>query len=400
MKRIFFLFIFIILSAGLVSSQEVCVEETCEIPEEQDEIDIVKIYHAEGSVCIIYFYGEGCPSCARVEPFIEELGKRYGNNIEITKLEVYHNLKNYQAYNKYCGLQSIPIEDRKIPLVAISDKFYVGVTDIKNNLEAEIERILETGERICPLEGEATCHITVEGNQTGTDPLIPGLKEKITLPLIIGTGLVDGINPCAFAVLIFLLAILLEISNNKKRMIRAGAVYVAAVYITYFSAGIGLLTAIQTTGMSRLIVKIAALVAIITGLINIKDYFWYGKGISLGIPASKRQVVEKWAYRANIPSAIVLGFLVSMFELPCTGSVYLGILAMLANTVTRAGAVGYLLIYNFMFILPLMVIILAVIFGMKAEHIENWRAAKRNIMKLILGLVLLMLGLFLLFGVV
>ena len=346
-------------------------------------------------VCIVYFYGEGCPHCANVKPVLDDLEKRYANQIEIRRFEVYHNLENYQLYNKFCGIRNIPLEQRGVPLVAVGNQYYMGDKPIIDNLEGKIKEMLETGERTCPLEGDLGCHpanITTKDK----DPLIPGLKEEITLPLIIGAGLIDGINPCAFAVLIFFLAFLLGISASKKRMIKAGSVYIIAVYVTYFLAGLGLLTVIQVSGFSGVIVKIAAVLAIIFGLINIKDYFWYGKGFSLQIPESKKPVIERWINKGNISAAIVLGFLVSMFELPCTGGVYLAILAMLANYTTKAVAISYLLLYNIMFVLPLFIILILVTFGMKTEHIESWRTAKKNWMKLVLGVLLLFLGIYLL----
>jgi len=223
--------------------------------------------------------------------------------------------------------------------------------------------------------------------------------ENLSLPLILGAGLIDGINPCAFAVLIFLIVFLLHVSNTKKPMIKAGLAYISAVYVSYFLAGLGLLSIIQIAGISLIVIKIAAVVAIVAGLINIKDYFWYGKGFSLKIPESKKPIIERFAKKANIPAAIVLGFLVSMFELPCTGGVYFAILALLADKVTKINAIYYLGIYNLAFILPLIIILLAVLFGMKAEHIERWRTRRKNVMKLILGLLLILLGLSLLFNI-
>ncbi|MFH1125956.1 MAG: cytochrome c biogenesis protein CcdA, partial [Candidatus Altiarchaeota archaeon] len=146
-------------------------------------------------------------------------------------------------------------------------------------------------------------------------------------------------------------------------------------------------------------VKIAAVVAILAGLVNIKDYFWYGKGFTLKIPESKKKTIESWVHKANIPGALVLGFLVSMFELPCTGGVYLAILALMADTMTRLKAILYLLIYNVMFVAPLLVILVLILKGMKAEHIENWRQSKKNFMKLAMGLLLLVLGTVMLLGI-
>ena len=363
--------------------------------------DYSELYtHNEDVICVVYFYGEGCSHCAQVKPYLDELEQRYSEMISITRYEIYHDLKNYQMYNDFCNIQSIPIEERGVPFVAIDDEYYMGGGQIKQNLEPKIQEMVAAGEYVCPFEGQMACH-PIEYNKTDINHIIQNFKPSfstLSLPLVIVTGLVDGVNPCAFAVLIFLLTFLLQISSNRKRMIRAGIVYIIAVYTTYFLAGVGLLSVIQVSGFSGLVVKVAAVLAIFAGLINIKDYFWYGKGISLGIPKSKKKVIEKWTHKANIPAALVLGFLVSMFELPCTGGVYLAILAMLADNVTRIKAVYYLLIYNVMFVLPLIVILFFVIKGMSAEHIESWRESKKTWMRLVLGIVLVLLGLVMLVG--
>lgn len=404
MKKLIFL-VFLALFSSMVYGAESCdineavcdVNPVSSIPS-TEEFNIV-MEHDPNAVCIIYFYGDGCSQCAKVKGLIDELETKYGNNVSIVRLEVYNNLRNYQLYNDYCSIQNIPIEDRGIPLVAIDDTFFMGSTSIKDNLENKIDETLKKDTRVCPLGDQMGCHSNINSTKEDTNPLIPSLKDKVTMPVVLVAGLVDGINPCAFAVLIFLLAFLLQISSNRKRMIYAGSVYIFAVYLSYFLVGLGLLSVVQLTGLSAIIVKIAAAFAIIAGLINIKDYFWYGKGISLKIPESKKGIIERWVKKANVPAALILGFLVSMFELPCTGGIYLAILAMLSSTVTHSQAIVYLLVYNLMFVLPLIIILLAVVFGMKAEHIENWKESKKNGMRLLMGLILLALGLALLFGI-
>jgi len=392
MKKIFLVTILFLLLVGFAIAEESCgVEvETCAVDyEETTSASSVTDFmeHSSDSICIIYFYTTGCPKCAKLKPWLENVEAKYGDKIHVSKLEISHDLENYKMYSDYCGVQNIPLEARGVPMIAVGDKFFMGLDHIQNNLEDEIDSLLKSGYRICPLPGAMTCHDSEPGD---VDPVAS--TKKITLPLIIGAGLIDGINPCAFAVLIFLITFLLNISSTKKRMIKAGSVYIIAVYITYLIAGLGLLTAIQVSGMSKFMVYTAASFALFAGLINIKDYFWYGKGFSLEIPKSVKPTIERWTRKGNVPAAIVLGFLVSMFELPCTGGVYLAILAMLANITTKINAFFYLLIYNVMFVLPLIIILVLVTKGMKAEHIENWRTAKRNWMKLVLGLLLLFLG--------
>lgn len=219
-----------------------------------------------------------------------------------------------------------------------------------------------------------------------------GAQMQVTIPLILLAGLIDSINPCAFAVMIFLLACLIAIS--KRLMLKVGIVYIATVYITYFLAGLGILTAIQTTGISSVFYLVAAAIAIFAGLISVKDYFYYDKWLSLKIPASKKPLIKKLVSKASVPSAIVLGFLVSAFELPCTGGVYFAILAMLAAN--SLNAVGYLLIYNFMFVLPLIAILAFGYYGMKIEKMKRWKESKKRLMKLLIGIFLLILGIMML----
>lgn len=404
MKRLIVFCLIIIALSGFVVAEEQCgADEVCGSANTGAIVSPEIYTHGEEKICVVYFYGDGCSNCAKIKPFLDDLESRYKDDVLITRLEIYHDLKNYQSYNEYCNVQSIDIEQRGVPFVAIGEEYYMGVSQIKQSLEPKIQEMIESGERVCPLGGEMACH-PIQQSESGSDDfnqIIENFKPSfatISLPLVVVTGLVDGINPCAFAVLIFLLTFLMQISSNRKRMIKAGIAYIIAVYFTYFIAGIGLLSVIQVSGFSGYVVRGAAVIAIIAGLINIKDYFWYGKGISLGIPDSKKGIIQKWTKRANIPSALVLGFLVSMFELPCTGGVYLAILAMLASSVTKLKAVEYLLVYNFMFVLPLIVIMFLVIRGMSAEKIESWRNAKKTWMRLALGLLLVALGIIMIIG--
>lgn len=392
MKRlIFFITIFFLIFGLFVRADIVALD------------DNEAYLHDEESICVVYFYGDGCSNCAKIKPLMDELEEKYADEITITRFEIYNDLNNYKTYNEYCTIQSIPIEDRGVPFVAIGDEYYMGVSSIKQRLEPKIIEMIDNEEIVCPLGGQMVCH-TIEYNTSDSkdvNHIIKNFKASfsdVSLPLVVVTGLIDGINPCAFAVLIFLLTFLLQISSNRKRMVKAGIVYIIAVYLTYFLAGVGLLSVIQVSGFSGYVVKGAAIIAILAGLINIKDYFWYGKGISLSIPKSKTKVIEKWTKRANIPSAFILGFLVSMFELPCTGGVYLAILAMLANNVAKLKAVSYLLVYNLMFVLPLIIILGLVIRGMSVERLESWRESKKTWMRLVLGIILVLLGLIMIIG--
>jgi len=334
--------------------------------------------------CIYYFYGETCSHCAKTTPIIESLAEKYPN-FTLHKLEIYFNSSNSKLFDDF--VLRYKIERKGIPAVFIGSDALIGESQVKNNLESKIWFYLEN-KPICPLE--------YNKQEAGLHDISPVKKVELTLPAIIIAALVDSINPCAFAVLIFLLLYLTTIGASR-RTLKIGIVYIITVFIVYFLAGLGLLTAIQSIGLTRQIFYIAALISILAGLINIKDFFWYGRGFSLAIPESRKGTIEKYIKKASLPAAIILGILVSMFELPCTGGVYLAILSLIAKTSYNL-AIPYLLLYNLIFILPLVIILLAVYFGVSAEKAEKLRVEKRKWLRLIMGLVMVALGLAMLLG--
>ncbi len=221
--------------------------------------------------------------------------------------------------------------------------------------------------------------------------------EYLTIPALIGGAAIDSINPCAFAVMIFLLGYLLALGSSKL-ILRVGLVYIVTIFVVYFLAGLGLLKALTAFGLAGIIYKIAAIILLFVGLVNVKDFFWYGKGFTLAIPESKKPLLQKYIRKASIPAAIVLGFLVSAFELPCTGGVYIAVLGLLASRETELSAVPYLLLYNFIFVLPLFIILGLVYFGISAKQMEEWRTKNRKWLRLVLGLGSLVLGVLMLAG--
>jgi len=222
-----------------------------------------------------------------------------------------------------------------------------------------------------------------------------GDGETLTIPLVAGAALVDGINPCAFAVLIFLLLSLLGLDSRKK-VLMVGATFIVAVFCFYFASGLGLFAVIQSSGMSRLVSLAAAVIAIIAGVISIGEALWKKPTPFLSIPASTKGIIDTWVKKGSLPAAFVLGILVGMFELPCTGGIYLAILSLLSNRMTLYQGIPYLLLYNLIFIVPLVLILVVVAFGVAPEQLEKIREEKRPYIRLAMGIVMIILGIILL----
>ena len=216
----------------------------------------------------------------------------------------------------------------------------------------------------------------------------------VTWTAVIGTALVDSINPCAIGVLVLLISTLLALSQQKRRhmMLATGLIYITAVYITYFLAGIGLLLFIQRFNLAEPLSIIVGSVVILLGIIEAKDFFWYGKGISLRIPARRAEQVKKMIKNISLPTAIILGVFVAAVELPCTGGPYLAITTLLATQGFQTQTLIYLLVYNFIFVLPLLVILFMVYFGMNVKKVQNWKDKQKKWMRLFTGLIMVALG--------
>lgn len=234
------------------------------------------------------------------------------------------------------------------------------------------------------------------------------IGENLTLGIVLGAALVDSINPCVFGVLIFLLAFMTRVFKSRARMLMGGLLYSFVVYATYLALGFGILRIAVSIGFASGFYWIAASIAIIAGLLELKDFFWYGRGFSLQmIPGAANRIkmytakVEKMEETHPALTMImigVLGIFVVLVELPCTGAPYFAVLALLAQG-SYAVAVPYLLIYNFVFVLPLLVVVAIAYFGTASEKLEEWRQKHRGLMRLVIGIFLIVLGIYMIYSI-
>ena len=209
--------------------------------------------------------------------------------------------------------------------------------------------------------------------------------------------MVDSINPCAFSVLIFLL-ISIVAADDRRRILLVGGVYTAAVFIFYLLSGVGLFSAIHLSGLSFWLSLVGAVVAIGLGLVGVLDTLTQKEGFVLGIPESKKAVIEEYIQKASLPAAFTLGILVGIFELPCTGGIYLAILGLMSRDMTLMQGLPYLLLYNIIFVLPLILIILIVAFGISPERADAWRIRHRRVLRIVVALVMIAIGVIIILG--
>ncbi|MBI2195612.1 MAG: hypothetical protein HYU48_01035 [Candidatus Levybacteria bacterium] len=215
------------------------------------------------------------------------------------------------------------------------------------------------------------------------------------IPIIIGAAVVDSINPCAFGVLIFLLAYLAKISESKGKLLLHGLAYILAVFLTYLLAGLVLLPVIGSLGnFSVIFYAIIGAIVVLAGLFELKDLIWYGRGPSLALLPGAADRIKIYAGRisGSIFSSFSLGVFVALVELPCTGAVYLAILSLMSLAGISGATVFWLIAYNVIFVLPLIVILFAFYKGASGERLEELRKKHRKLMRAAIGILLLVLG--------
>jgi len=333
-------------------------------------------------VSLFFFYETGCPHCARVDRFLRErIIAAYP--VQIDSFEV-HVPENARRLNRYASHFNVEL---KTPVVVIGDTLIKGDTrESFRDIEAAVRRAIR--------ENQLSPVLILDKHSD--------IKNTVTIPAVIVAAAVDAVNPCAFAVLTLLLGTILVARKNRSQVIKAGIAFTISTYISYLLMGLGLFAVIRISGLERIIYIVVAILAILIGIVNIKDYFWYGKGFSLEMPEKWRPKVKNITSGVtSVAGAFGIGFIVSLFLLPCSSGPYIVIIGMLSNSATRVQSILLLILYNLVFILPFLLITFAVGYGLTTTaRVERLRQEKLKKLHLATGIGMFIIGLGLVFIVV
>src|SRR5450756_370664 len=208
----------------------------------------------------------------------------------------------------------------------------------------------------------------------------------LTIPTVMAAGFLDGFNPCAFALLVlfatFTLTLVNAVTANgtptteaRRRLLGAGSLYVGAVFVTYFIIGLGLLSFLGWMGRDHLVARVASVIALGMALWMLKDVFLPGVGPSMMAPSGTHGKMQKAMERGGLAGMLLAGVLVGICTVPCSGAMYLSITAVLHAS--GGGATGYALLalYNIAFIVPLVVMLLAVSNKRVLGRLGRWNRA-------------------------
>jgi len=218
-------------------------------------------------------------------------------------------------------------------------------------------------------------------------------EGKWILPLVGVAALIDSINPCAFGILILTIAFLLSLQKSRSSILKIGGVYILGLLTVYFLIGLGILQALHLFNTPHFMAKVGAALLVALGGINLINEFFPSFPIKLRIPQVAHEKIASLMNKASLPAVFLLGALVGLCEFPCTGGPYLMVLGLLHDQGTYLAGVGYLLLYNLIFILPLVIILLIASNSAVLEKVRQWKKSETKHMRVWGGVAMVILGL-------
>lgn len=212
------------------------------------------------------------------------------------------------------------------------------------------------------------------------------------LPLVAVSALVDSINPCAFSILLLTIAFLFSLGRLRESILKIGGVYILGIFIVYLLIGLGLLQVLHIFNTPHFMAKVGAVLLAVVGLINLLNYYFNSFPIKLRIPSESHQKMAALMEKASMPAAFGLGVLVGLCEFPCTGGPYLMVLGLLHDRATYLSGFFYLLLYNLIFVSPLVVMLRLASEKSLLDRVQAWRKQNMGQMKVVSGIVMLVLA--------
>jgi len=354
---------------------------------------------AANAVEVKIFHQPHCGACVRLlHDVIPPLAEKFGSCVQWTYLDILQR-ENYEIF-----LQLEKDLDKKLgtPTVVVGKRVLIGLADNADHLQSVIEEQLR-------------------GGGSETLPLRPGVNilehfRSFGPFAVIGAGLVDGVNPCAFTVIVFFVSFLSLMGYRRREMLLIGCAYILAVFLTYLAIGLGLFNILYKLDaifwLSKALYFLVGALSILLGCLAVRDYLYYKKtgrtdDMALQLPRIVKNKIhaivgayyrkgtgeQRKAMGGLFISALVVGFLISVLEAVCTGQLYLPtIVIVLREGSMRIRALFYLLVYNLMFIIPLVVVLLFALVGTTSRDFETFAKKRLGLIKLVMAAVFLGLG--------
>jgi cytochrome c biogenesis protein CcdA len=232
-------------------------------------------------------------------------------------------------------------------------------------------------------------------------------RRSLSLPgmwsLVLTSGLVDGLNPCAFAVLTYFVGVV-ALHQSGKDVLKLGVLYILSVYLVYLGIGFGLMYVIQSSGLIQILARVLGTIVIAIAVLNIAGAFQASRKFSIRMPTRlflpiADRFSSSWIQKSALAAALLFGGIVAVIEFPCTGGIYAAIVGILAAEKTNWLFVSYLLGYNLMFVIPLVLLLSALCgvtnFPVLTDAIKRRERLVMKVIRVVSGLMMFGLGLIL-----
>jgi hypothetical protein len=355
---------------------------------------------ADGTVQVhlYFFWSETCPHCLKAHPFVEAIPKERPWVI-VHSLEVSRQRDNGRRFIALA--ESLGQTADAVPTLIACGVMETGWEGAASTGAALLQRL-----DACRLQAQSgTTSSVASPAETGKTLRVPLLGEvtadQVSLPVftLVLAGL-DAFNPCAFFVLLFLLSLLAH-QKSRSRMSLIGGIFVLTSGLMYFAFMAAWLNVFELLGALAWITLAAGLLAVGAGLINIKDFFAFERGITLSIPESRKPDIYRRARAIlnaeNLPAmlsaTVVLAIAANFYELLCTAGFPMVYTRLLTLSELSPGArYGYLAFYNLIYVLPLALIVFIFVRTLGARKLTE---REGRLLKLLSGVMMLELGLLL-----
>jgi hypothetical protein len=335
-----------------------------------------------------FFWSAKCPHCLEAKPVVEAMAARNGWLL-LHSLELSTSPENARLYLKMAA--ALGEEARSVPGFIVCGRMLVGFDSA-----ATTGRELEAIARGC-LGGGAGA--PAEAGGTVALPLLGSMElGQLSLPTVtLLLAAMDAFNPCAFFVLLFLLSLLTH-ERSRRRMLVIGGVFVLCSGLVYFALMAAWLNVFLIAGELRAVTIAAGAIALFMAAVNLKDYRWFKRGITLSIPERAkprlfqrmRGLLQARSQAALLAGTVTLAIAANSYEALCTAGfpmVYTRLLTL--QQLPPAGYYAYLALYNVVYVLPLLVIVLTYVRTLGARKLSE---AEGRILKLVSGVMMLGLG--------
>lgn len=349
------------------------------------------------SVDLVYFYQRGCSKCDRAIYLLKYFSKRYPN-LNVREIDI--NSPDGKLLNETLSDRlNLPVEKRLLaPTIFIGNDYLLP----HDMAESKIEVLIRKYEKVA-----TTSALTMgKGEMKKAEESMVERFKSLGVLTVLSAGLIDGINPCAFATLIFFISYLTLVGRKRKEILWVGIGFSGAVFATYLLIGLGILSFVRHLSflpvVSRVVYLVTIAIALILGAVSLYDYVQLKRSraseMKLQLPDFLKRRIHQTIRRESrsaryLLAALVSGFIISLLEFTCTGQVYLPTILFVMNIPSlRGSAVSYLVFYNLMFIIPLLTIFGLVYWGVTSEQLAFFLRKKASTIRLLTSLLFLALA--------